>query len=292
MKCNNCETENLPNALKCINCNVLLDGSMIAPKEKNVILEEGEVLCKNCNTTNSLESLKCSHCNTALDGSMVIKNKVYKPSTNPVSTTTNNSNNEAIAVETKMKPNNESQGNSCSKCGYLNREESSICIQCGSTLDLNKWMHHNNLQTTIKNEEVPIAVPLEEIKPEVETISNPPLVDLSIENNEIGTATINPWAAKKRSGFKLTPLQLNDNTHVSELFFGGDTVTLNRGNLEIDNSAISSQKHAIISQESGKWYITDCSSQQTTFIRVGDKTLLQNDDVILIGNRLYCFKPE
>jgi hypothetical protein len=235
---------------------------------------------------------------------MVIYNKQHQKKANVVSENDSrndkvSSHTEQASIDTKIKPNH-AENNGCHKCGYMNRSESSICVQCGATLSIRKIHTAPQAQSTPVFEEKIQAqnVAFQEAPLSVNTPASTPKTPESLKEplnkgqEFIGTATVNPWATQKKVGFKLTPLQLNDSSHISELFYAGNEVVLNRANLENDNATISSQAHATIKQEDGKWYISDQSSQQTTFIRVGHKLELTNGDVILIGNRLFSFKAE
>lgn len=67
------------------------------------------------------------------------------------------------------------------------------------------------------------------------------------------------------------------------------SVVLNRQNTEPDNNSITSKQQALISYEDGKWYIEDKSSFHTTFIRVTKKTMLEDGDILVLGNREFKF---
>lgn len=102
--------------------------------------------------------------------------------------------------------------------------------------------------------------------------------------------TVNPLVQRIIPEFTLT-LQPRDGEHLSntKLEFEGDSISLNRANVEPTNNSITSKEQARIVCEDGKWYIEDKSAFKTTFVQAGRKTELHNGDIILMGSRMVVF---
>lgn len=82
------------------------------------------------------------------------------------------------------------------------------------------------------------------------------------------------------------------NKDLDKKTFEAASVVLNRQNTEPDNNSITSKQQAVISFEDGKWYIEDKSSFHTTFIRVTKKTMLEDGDILVLGNREFKFSKQ
>ncbi len=74
--------------------------------------------------------------------------------------------------------------------------------------------------------------------------------------------------------------------------FAGETVVVNRDNLDAGNMSISGQEHASFVFEDGKWYLNDKSSNGATFVQVQGKVELSEGTKILMGNRIYTFESK
>jgi hypothetical protein len=74
--------------------------------------------------------------------------------------------------------------------------------------------------------------------------------------------------------------------------FQSPSVVLNRQNTDPVNPTITSKQQAVLTFEDGVWYIEDKSALQTTFVRVGRKTALQDGDIILMGDREFIFSTQ
>ena len=73
------------------------------------------------------------------------------------------------------------------------------------------------------------------------------------------------------------------------LSFSGNSVVLNRDNVDPGNITISDCAHAVLVYENNKWYIKDKSEHRTTFIRVAEKTEIKPGDIIVLGNQRFEF---
>lgn len=86
------------------------------------------------------------------------------------------------------------------------------------------------------------------------------------------------------NNFSLTNIKTNQ-----KLEFDQEEVIINRSSLESDSSSISREKHAVVTQVNGQWYIEDHSTHQATYVQVIGKVPLVPGTVILIGNQFYKF---
>ncbi|MCZ2101652.1 MAG: FHA domain-containing protein [Chitinophagales bacterium] len=297
MKCKNCHTQNSDHALKCINCNAPLDGSMVIEKSGASKHVQGTITCKNCKTSNPADALKCMSCNAPLDGSMVLQHTARESvgmvmcknckNANPASALKCQHCNAPLdgsmviqpAGDTKKKQEdskmsttafheNKSNAVICSKCAYPNQAIAKTCVKCHSPLTTASADKNAGAQKTQK------AV-------------------VSSEKDQMN-ATINPWAEQPEKPiiFNLIPLKSDFSISGEAIALNHTENTLNRENLDPGNVAITSSSQAVISYKEGKWYIKDTSSLKTTFIKVHEEQELQDGDIILMGNKLFKFSRE
>ncbi|MDG1279303.1 MAG: FHA domain-containing protein [Algoriphagus sp.] len=98
------------------------------------------------------------------------------------------------------------------------------------------------------------------------------------------TQKIEGFTLPGEDNFSLTNLKTNQ-----KIKFDLAEVVLNRTSLESENSSISRDKHAVISQINGKWYIQDLSTHQATYVQVIGQIPLVSGTVILMGNQFFKF---
>ena len=70
-----------------------------------------------------------------------------------------------------------------------------------------------------------------------------------------------------------------------------DDIILGREELFPGNNNIS-RLHIHITNEDGNWYIEDVSSTHQTFLIVKKKTRIENGDILVLGNKFFCFETE
>lgn len=106
--------------------------------------------------------------------------------------------------------------------------------------------------------------------------------------------TFNPYTQPitETPKFKLTSIPRHTETSGQTNEYEGDSVALKRSNLDKENYTISSQEHATIDNIDNKWYISNKSSLKTTYIQVNSLTEIKDGDVVLIGDRMFIFRPE
>jgi len=147
----------------------------------------------------------------------------------------------------------------CPECGY--ELENGICSNCG-------------YKETLRLED-----------DQVDVLEKPSDVDKK--------ATRRPGRKEKKENkkcrFVLTPFSEDGEPEGDLIDYSGTCVSLNRGNTDPDNSTITSQVQAVLTNIDGKWYVEDRSELKTTFVRAARRIELQNGDLILLGNQLYRF---
>ena len=94
-----------------------------------------------------------------------------------------------------------------------------------------------------------------------------------------------PGGSQPGSGFSLLDERTGKQQRFSETH-----VILNRTNLDPHNNTISGSRHAEIEYSGGQWYITDLSSNESTFVQFRSEQLLQNKMRLILGNRVFRFE--
>jgi hypothetical protein len=103
--------------------------------------------------------------------------------------------------------------------------------------------------------------------------------------------TKNPYTESKKIKCFLKPISRKNEKEFRQIEFTsvGNKITLNRSNLDPDNTTISSLKHAELTLKNGKWIIANKSSTNTTFICLRESYELKKGDILLLGDRLFKF---
>lgn len=104
--------------------------------------------------------------------------------------------------------------------------------------------------------------------------------------------TVNPYDKVKEAKCFLKPKPRKGEDVLPKLKFSGNSIKLNRENLEPANMTITSKIQAIVSFKDGKWYVEDKSEQKTTFKQIKESMELNKGDIILMGDRLFEFYYE
>lgn len=103
----------------------------------------------------------------------------------------------------------------------------------------------------------------------------------------------NPKSIDKAARCFLSLLPENDESiSIVKSEYKGEIIVLNRDNTEPDNHTITSKEQAELTFENGRWYITNKSTLENTYIQVKGKQELHQDDVILLGDRRFKFEQE
>lgn len=167
----------------------------------------------------------------------------------------------------------------CPKCGYPLRPDAIKCPNCRSLVG-----------APAPASATPAPEAPEAPKPSMQRQATVGVFDAVGKVDANITGTINPLVQRIVPEFALT-LQPRDGEKINTtpLEFEGDSVSLNRNNVEPANNSITSKEQAVIYYEDGKWYIEDRSAFKTTFVQAGHKTELHNGDTILMGSRMMTF---
>ncbi len=312
MKCKNCGTQNSDQALKCINCNAPLDGSMVAEKKTSAKKASGSVVCKNCKTANPADALKCTNCNAPLEGSMVAsvsqaelsvgqvmcKNcKAINPAdalkchqcNAPLDGSLVVRNETPAAARPSGKPGSKvdkdttafhfQQSNQiiCPNCSYPNQAIAIECIRC---------------HTPLKSGDSKSKAPAPAVK-KPDKSAEPAGTGKEKTSPKINL-TVNPWAEQpvKPDNYCLTPLKSDYSVSGESFPLENAENNLNRDNLDPDNKTITSSSQAVIRFKDGKWTISDTSTMKTTFIKVQGEVELSDGDILLLGNKIFKFSRQ
>lgn len=191
----------------------------------------------------------------------------------------------------------------CPKCGYPLRADADKCPNCRSIIGKpapEPAPEPAPAPTPAPAPEpapAPTPAPAPEPQPEPEPVApaikrqptvNSPEEFFKPANNFGGT--INPLVQRIIPEFTLT-LCPREGEHLAKakLPFEGESVSLNRSNVEPGNNSITSKEQARITFEDGKWFIEDKSAFHTTFVQAGRKFEIKNGDIILMGTRMIEF---
>ena len=155
--------------------------------------------------------------------------------------------------------------------GTIVPEGEKECPRCGYTLD---------------NGECPSCGYKKEDAP----TPNSSVVSLSQSTGK-AKETVRPIRKGEKEGaFTLTPISEETGKPEGEILpYKGKLILLNRNNTDPKNNTITSSEQASVSHEGGRWFIKDNSEHKTTFVQAVRKIELQDGDLILLGNQLYCF---
>lgn len=217
--------------------------------------------CTNCGWENPEGAQRCEKCNSPLVGAPVYEPKAEEPQTKMKSTVRE----PLDSFELKQE-----KGHNCPECGFPLREGTQRCPNCG------KEFGAQAAGPAASPAGAPFVAPA-------------PAAGFA---NKYG-ATVNPWSNPNAGKvFKLQPIAWdNEPGELPAMTYTGTVVGLNRENTDPTNNSITSKTQAEITNENGKWFIEDKSTQQSTFVHAGRKMELVDGDVIILGNRRFVFKP-
>ena len=98
------------------------------------------------------------------------------------------------------------------------------------------------------------------------------------------------WNMVGNQKFRIGLCDKNGAISDAKTYSSGDVVLGREELLPGDNTL--SRKHIHITNENGQWYIEDNSSTKQTYIIVKGKTLIENGDVMVLGNKFFRFETE
>lgn len=181
-----------------------------------------------------------------------------------------------------------------STCGYKNTSNSNFCVACGTPLTEGAKQSHS--ATLLAEDDPQVASSasgkFRERSPQTNTPPADKATPAVLNPRPLApsfNATVNPWSQRRQPGFKLRPVPREGEQIKAELEFEGESVDLNRANLEPSNTTITSKGQALFEYRDGVWYISNKSSMQTTFIRVDGALPVKKGDILLLGDRLFEF---
>lgn len=208
----------------------------------------------------------------------------------------------------------------CRNCGYENDLGNSRCIMCDAPLNgpivdddrsVNDDYGYNNMKGTVRENDHVFINKTDDGIGNCSRCNYPYNLEMGAcpncgyDANNTGAnkvkpfkmGTVNPWAqpqyVDEMANCTLTPIAWdNERLDSVDIQFTGDTVVLNRDNTDPNNSSITSKTQAVLSYEDGAWYVEDKSQMQTTFKHISKKTLLEDGDVLLLGNRRFIFNKK
>lgn len=100
-----------------------------------------------------------------------------------------------------------------------------------------------------------------------------------------------PVSALERFGSEVNP-SFRLERGQQRLQFSGSECTLNRHMLDPDDASISAKAQARIEHQNDEWYITDLSSNQTSFMQIRGSMRITDGDVLILGERAFVFEPD
>lgn len=110
------------------------------------------------------------------------------------------------------------------------------------------------------------------------------------ESPKTAFATTPVWNMSGATKFRIGPCgKEGEITNAKE--YDTTDIVLGREDLDAGNNTLS-RHHIHLTNVDGKWYIEDVSSQHQTFLIVKKKTLIEDDDVLVLGNKFFRFKTE
>lgn len=203
----------------------------------------------------------------------------------------------------------------CKYCGWENAVELQKCIKCGQQLTGEISAVPQNQQPRFEN--APLSGTIKGADPALpyidKALSKPNDLDEEFDRIASGrpnpknsrdgeirrvnvaghtpvSGTIDPYRQVKGHSCSLKILPRENETKDITIELGGDQVILNRDNLEPGNNTITGKQQAMIEYIDGDWYITNKSTQETTFLLIKGSLKLNDGDIIVMGDRKFCFK--
>lgn len=237
--------------------------------------------CKNCGWDNSNNSIRCEKCNAPLNGSMGSNNNEVR---GPI--VSENSLKKTVRESSDINPIHKNGLKKCPFCGYLYNSEIAVCPNCGKNDKIQETKNNDSSSQNIVEEGMVVCPTCHENVPSKFNFC-------ANCGQPFGKHTINPWAkpqsSEKQCSLSPIPWEGEESKGQTQRY-SGSSIILNRANTDPNNNSITSKEQALLSYESGVWYIEDKSRQQTTYLHVSKKTHIEDGDIIILGNRRFIFK--
>ena len=226
--------------------------------------------CGNCGFQNPDSNVRCEKCNAPLAGSM-IDDLPDEQKDGDFERNMHQTRREIDSEVEEVVASKNSSSEKCPICGFELSGFERVCPICGT-----------DIKTPAPSN------PSREKEPEKEV---PP------QQKPFHKMTVSPWDMLykqcRKVDFYLVPIAFEGEKNIpEEASFAGEIVPLSRENTEADNLSISSENQAEIRCIDDRYYILDTSSMGTTFVQAKKPMAIEEDDVILLGNRRFIFKKD
>lgn len=209
---------------------------------------------------------------------------------------------------------------SCANCGYPLAEDAKVCPMCKQavverSVDTPQAQQPANMKATIcdvravvqdlPQQPVNMKATIRDVHaviPEspAEPVAPVVLAHLKQTVREIPAEMLAPTPEKElvndtvvdtpemKDQLCLVPLDNFDGKAVC-IAVDEDTL-LNRANIDAENPSVDEHEQARVEFLNGAWYIRNLSQHQTTYICTNRPMLIDEGDIVVIGNRRYIFK--
>jgi hypothetical protein len=203
----------------------------------------------------------------------------------------------------------------CKYCGWENASELQKCIKCGQLLSGEIQAAPQIQELRVDN--LPVKGTIKGADPALpyidQAVARPNDLDQEFERIASGrpnpknanereirkvnaggstpvSGTIDPYRQVKEQSCSLKIIPRENEKKDVTIELEGDQVILNRDNLEPGNNTITGKQQAILEFKDGDWYLTNQSTQETTFLLIKGSLKLNDGDIIVMGDRKFCFK--
>lgn len=237
--------------------------------------------CNNCGWENAGQSSQCEKCFEVLGGGASNKGSSTPPPppqrrppppppvsrpNNPIKGTIRGAAPSQPFIDAPGMPiKNNNNMKDCPNCQAPVRAEFSNCPYC----------------------QFPINKPAETAKPVTPPKPKP-------KSKPVAGTILNYGGTGESFAFALRKVDRHGQAKGEKKEFSENNVKLNRDNLEPGNNSITSKVQASITNEGGKWYLSNESQMESTFIQLkkGDKFELKDGTVVLFGSSGFIFETK
>ncbi|KGE85825.1 MAG: FHA domain-containing protein [Phaeodactylibacter xiamenensis] len=244
--------------------------------------------CNNCGWQNKSEKVRCEKCNYPLDGSLnagddnsSLSPPVSKPSNDPAANLSSTIAGSQPNIDPWDAPNNGPMGQPEPRPNSNEHRSGSNDFSPEDKGDFQRV----SFQRVIESFGSRVGDGDENLSPKpIKSPSPPPLA------NNLSKTFDPSRIATNNGGFRLKLINKEGETVERELDFSGETVELNRDNVDPENFSITGKVQAVIEFIDGDWYLVDKSSLKTTYIQANSPFKLSHGDIILLGDRKIIFE--
>lgn len=234
--------------------------------------------CKNCGWPNQPGETSCVKCHAPLEMSGIgtsVENYPQQAIGQDLKKTVLEANSLNNPCDSQPTVVGTLDNTKCIQCGFPLRPGSMKCPKCGVQVNIGEMVEGRS--TVVNNSE------------EKERVNTGKYIPKAI-NSSGRTVNIYIDGFEPEMECFLKPVKRsNEKKELENIVIEGDEILLKRENTDPGNVTIATKAHAIITHEDDKWYIIDKSETNTTFVRAGEKTVIEDGSLILLGNRLFEF---